>query len=58
MNDPMRRLEPLNVLKESLMRDRLCPILHRDASARMAPVGLCWTDTQETADIAKMWAGS
>ena len=53
----MRRLEPVDELKEGLSCDRFCPTLHRDASARVASVGLRWTETQETADIVKMWAG-
>src|SRR5207249_12005042 len=53
----MRRLEPVDGLKEGLSCDRFCPTLHRDASARVASVGLRWTETQETADIVKMWAG-
>src|SRR5437899_10507669 len=53
----MRRLEPVDELKEGLSCDRFCPTLHRDASARVASVGLRWTETQETADIVKMCAG-
>src|SRR5437773_11400267 len=53
----MRRLEPVDELKEGLSCDRFCPPLHRYASARVASVGLRWTETQETADIVKMWAG-
>src|SRR5205807_587272 len=53
----IRCLEPVDELKEGLSCDRFCPSLHRDASARVASVGLRWTETQETADIVKMWAG-
>src|SRR5437879_12468945 len=53
----MRGLEPVDELKEGLACDRLCATLHRDASARVASGGLRWTETQETADIVKMWAG-
>src|SRR5436305_872475 len=53
----MRRLEPVDELKEGLSSDSLCPTLRRNTSASVTSVSMRWTETKETTDIVKMWAG-